>query len=238
MEYPLSEEHQMFRETMQRFVDEEMIPVEMETIDENGELKPEWREKFHARSKELGLWKMEVPEEVTLKDPSAFKIIGTDIRNVDIDKLITGQHSPAEAGFFDTGEEEQGFRLDINHGDVRQHTACLRHCLDNQYARHHRFARKMTLEVRLVTGYVFQGSNRFADGAANDPVEHEERKTVRQRLHDLERIHRFDLVRHYQLSSCASFSNAETRSFSSPRRRKRATLRFHSRLSSPGKLPV
>ena len=63
MEYPLSEEHQMFRETMQRFVDEEMIPVEMETIGEDGALKPEWREKYHARAKELGLWKMEVPEE-------------------------------------------------------------------------------------------------------------------------------------------------------------------------------
>ena len=63
MEYPLSEEHQMFRDTMKRFVDEEMIPVEMETIGDDGELKPEWREKFHARSKELGLWKMEVPEE-------------------------------------------------------------------------------------------------------------------------------------------------------------------------------
>ena len=48
---------------MQRFVDEEMIPVEMESIGDDGELKPEWREKFHARAKELGIWKMEVPEE-------------------------------------------------------------------------------------------------------------------------------------------------------------------------------
>ena len=62
MEFPLSEEHRLFRETMKRFVDEEMIPVEMETC-ENGELKPEWREKFHARARELGIWKMEVPEE-------------------------------------------------------------------------------------------------------------------------------------------------------------------------------
>jgi acyl-CoA dehydrogenase len=29
----------------------------------DGELKPEWKEKYHARSKELGIWKMEVPEE-------------------------------------------------------------------------------------------------------------------------------------------------------------------------------
>ncbi len=62
MEYPLSEEHKMFRETMERFVNEEMIPHEMETC-EDGELKPEWREKFHARARELGIWKMEVPEE-------------------------------------------------------------------------------------------------------------------------------------------------------------------------------
>ncbi len=63
MEYPLSEEHQIFRETMKRFVDEEMIPFEMETCGADGELKPEWKEKYHARAKELGLWKMEVPEE-------------------------------------------------------------------------------------------------------------------------------------------------------------------------------
>ena len=62
MEYPLSEEHRMFRETMQRFVDEEMIPFELETC-EGGELKPEWRDKFHSRAKDLGIWKMEVPEE-------------------------------------------------------------------------------------------------------------------------------------------------------------------------------
>ncbi|WP_416865378.1 MAG: molybdopterin cofactor-binding domain-containing protein [Imperialibacter sp.] len=32
-----------------------------------------------------------VPEEVELKDPSAFKIIGTDTKNVDIEKIITGK---------------------------------------------------------------------------------------------------------------------------------------------------
>lgn len=62
MDYPLSEEHRMLQETMRRFVDEEMIPVEMETCDGDA-LKPEWRETYHARAKELGIWKMEVPEE-------------------------------------------------------------------------------------------------------------------------------------------------------------------------------
>ena len=62
MEYPLSEEHRLLRDTMRRFVDEELIPVEMETCD-GEELKPEYREKFHAKAKQLGIWKMEVPEE-------------------------------------------------------------------------------------------------------------------------------------------------------------------------------
>lgn len=34
---------------------------------------------------------MEVPENVTLKEPKDYKIIGTDRRNVDIDKIITGK---------------------------------------------------------------------------------------------------------------------------------------------------
>ncbi len=35
--------------------------------------------------------KLEVPEEVTLKEPKDYKIIGTDQVNVDIDKIITGK---------------------------------------------------------------------------------------------------------------------------------------------------
>ncbi|MFT5264339.1 MAG: isoquinoline 1-oxidoreductase beta subunit [Polaribacter sp.] len=34
---------------------------------------------------------MEIPTEIKLKDPADFKIIGTDTRNVDIDKIITGE---------------------------------------------------------------------------------------------------------------------------------------------------
>ena len=62
MEYPLSEEHRMLRDMMRRFVDEELIPVEMQSC-EDGALKPEYRERFHARARELGIWKMEVPDE-------------------------------------------------------------------------------------------------------------------------------------------------------------------------------
>lgn len=62
MDFTLPEELQMLREQLRRFVDEDMIPFERETT-EDEKLKPEWRAKFEARAKELGIWKMEVPEE-------------------------------------------------------------------------------------------------------------------------------------------------------------------------------
>ncbi|WP_394748800.1 xanthine dehydrogenase family protein molybdopterin-binding subunit [Spongiimicrobium salis] len=34
---------------------------------------------------------LETPESVTLKEPKDFKVIGTDVQNVDIDKIITGK---------------------------------------------------------------------------------------------------------------------------------------------------
>jgi len=61
MDFELPEELSMLARQVRRFVDEEMIPHERATCD-GEELKPEWREKFERRSKELGLWMMDVPE--------------------------------------------------------------------------------------------------------------------------------------------------------------------------------
>jgi acyl-CoA dehydrogenase len=62
MDFALPEELRMLQDQLRRFVDDEMIPHERETCD-GEELKPEWRQKFEARAKDLGLWMMEVPEE-------------------------------------------------------------------------------------------------------------------------------------------------------------------------------
>jgi acyl-CoA dehydrogenase len=62
MDFQLPEELSMLSRQMRRFVDEDMIPVERETCD-GEELKPEWRAKFEARAKELGIWMMDVPEQ-------------------------------------------------------------------------------------------------------------------------------------------------------------------------------
>ena len=62
MDFSLPEELRMLKDQVRRFVDAEMIPVERETCD-GQELKPEFRQKFEARVKELGLWMMDVPAE-------------------------------------------------------------------------------------------------------------------------------------------------------------------------------
>ena len=62
MSFELPEEMQLLKETLRRYVDAEMIPVELTTCD-GVTLKPEFREKFDTDSKKLGLWLMDVPEE-------------------------------------------------------------------------------------------------------------------------------------------------------------------------------
>src|SRR3974377_1327452 len=62
MDLELPDELRLFKESLRRFVNSELIPVERDTLD-GEELKPHYREKFIAGAKALGIWMMEVPEE-------------------------------------------------------------------------------------------------------------------------------------------------------------------------------
>ncbi|HET9883109.1 MAG TPA: acyl-CoA dehydrogenase family protein, partial [Candidatus Binatia bacterium] len=62
MEFDLPEELQMLKDTVRKFVDKELIPIEMHTI-ENMELKPDIRERLEKTTKDMGLWMFDVPEE-------------------------------------------------------------------------------------------------------------------------------------------------------------------------------
>ncbi|MDH3581372.1 MAG: acyl-CoA/acyl-ACP dehydrogenase, partial [Hyphomicrobiales bacterium] len=62
MSFELPEELQLLRDTLRRYVDAEMIPVELQTC-EGVKLKPEYKKKFEEDAKKLGLWLMDVPEE-------------------------------------------------------------------------------------------------------------------------------------------------------------------------------
>jgi len=62
MDYELPEELRMLKETVRRFVDREIIPVEREAY-EGHQLKPDYRARFEEKAKEIGLWMYDVPEE-------------------------------------------------------------------------------------------------------------------------------------------------------------------------------
>ncbi len=62
MDYQLPEELRMMKETLRRFIDNEVIPIEREAYDGH-EMVPEVREKLQGRAQELGFWMLDVPEE-------------------------------------------------------------------------------------------------------------------------------------------------------------------------------
>jgi acyl-CoA dehydrogenase len=62
MDFNLPEELQMLKDTVRKFVDKELIPIEMHTL-ENMELKSDIRERLEKKTKEMGLWMFDVPEE-------------------------------------------------------------------------------------------------------------------------------------------------------------------------------
>lgn len=62
MDFELPEELRMLKETVRRFVDREIIPIEREAYD-GYELKLDVRADLEAKAKEIGLWLFDVPEE-------------------------------------------------------------------------------------------------------------------------------------------------------------------------------
>src|SRR5258708_31820400 len=63
MDFELPEELRIFKDSLRRFVDNEMIPIEREASTDTEKLKPEYYERFCQRAKDLGFWKMDIPEE-------------------------------------------------------------------------------------------------------------------------------------------------------------------------------
>ena len=69
MDFELPQEIRMLKDTMRRFVDRELIPIEMHAMD-GPDLKPEIRKELEAKTRELGLWLLEVPAELGGQDLS------------------------------------------------------------------------------------------------------------------------------------------------------------------------
>ena len=62
MDFELPEDLRMMKETLRRFIDAEVIPIEREAYDGH-EMVPEIRARLEARARELGIWMIDVPEE-------------------------------------------------------------------------------------------------------------------------------------------------------------------------------
>ena len=60
--FDLPEELKMLRTYLRRYVDTQMIPVEMESVD-GDEFRPGYQERFQNGMKDLGIWMMDVPSE-------------------------------------------------------------------------------------------------------------------------------------------------------------------------------
>lgn len=63
MDFELPPELRLLQKTVRRFVDHELIPIEMQSMD-GPDLKPEIRARLEAKTRELGLWLLEVPGEL------------------------------------------------------------------------------------------------------------------------------------------------------------------------------
>lgn len=69
MDFELAEDHRMLRDLVQRFVREELMPLEgavlaRDAAGEGAHLSKEERQRLDALSKELGLWGLDAPEDV------------------------------------------------------------------------------------------------------------------------------------------------------------------------------
>ena len=62
MDFELPEDIRLLRETVRKYVDRELIPIEMHSM-EGPDLKPEYRTSLEAKARELGLWQLDTPAE-------------------------------------------------------------------------------------------------------------------------------------------------------------------------------
>ena len=62
MDFELPEELRLLKETVRTFVDRELIPIEMTSMD-GASMRPDVRAALEDKAKKLGLWHLDVPQE-------------------------------------------------------------------------------------------------------------------------------------------------------------------------------
>jgi acyl-CoA dehydrogenase len=123
MDFELPEELRMFKQSLRRFVNSELIPVERDTLD-GEEIKPHYRERFIAGAKALGIWMMEVPEEYGGGGLSllARSIVTEELsRSIAVPARGEGITGPTVRGILYTlaGEMKEKYLLPVLRGEKR-----------------------------------------------------------------------------------------------------------------------
>jgi acyl-CoA dehydrogenase len=99
MDFELSEDHRLLQDLVARFVREMLIPLEGKVLerDANGQgayLSHEERDRIDARSRDMGLWGLDAPEDVGGADLPAVAMIGV---NMEMGKTCVPYHLPPDS---------------------------------------------------------------------------------------------------------------------------------------------
>ncbi len=99
MEFALSDEHRMLRDLVARFVREELVPLEnivlaREAVGEGVMLTPEESAPIDKKSRELGLWGLDAPEDVGGSDLPRVALVGV---NEELGKTVTPYVLPPDS---------------------------------------------------------------------------------------------------------------------------------------------
>src|SRR5579863_2372774 len=83
LDFELAEEHRMLKELVARFVRDELMPLEAKTLAREATggglgLDPEDHKRLDAKSKELGLWGLDAPEDIGGSDLPALAMVGVE----------------------------------------------------------------------------------------------------------------------------------------------------------------
>jgi acyl-CoA dehydrogenase len=99
MDFELSEDHRLLHDLVQRFVREMLIPLEGKVLerDAHGQgayLSHEERDRIDTRSRDMGLWGLDAPEDVGGADLPAVAMIGV---NIEMGKTCVPYHLPPDS---------------------------------------------------------------------------------------------------------------------------------------------
>src|SRR5499427_1039644 len=167
MDFQLPEELRMFKETLRRFVNNELIPIERQTLTTEGEhIKPEYLPQLERRAKDLGIWMMEVPEEYGGAGFSLFQ------RAIVIEELSRTIALPARGGSITgpavrsilytlTGEMKERYLMPVLRGEK---TVCFAQTEPDAGSDP---GGMRTTAVRDGEQYLINGVKRFITGAGN-----------------------------------------------------------------------